>query len=102
MRTILKVPSAYIDRSYINKWLLDKANEITRTWKNKIGPISHIIKIMQITLMGHIIRVGIRHNNDPPFNVTFKEIDALRPLRAHTKRVGRPKQKWTEDVMRRA
>ena len=34
--------------------------------------------------------------------MTFKDIETLRPQRAHTKRVGRPKQKWVEEVMRRA
>ena len=30
LRKILKVPSTYIDRMYTNKWLIDKANEITK------------------------------------------------------------------------
>lgn len=30
LRKIPKVPSTFIDRTYANKWLLEKANEVTK------------------------------------------------------------------------
>ena len=50
------------------------------------------------TLLGHIIRQSKRKPNDPIVQVTFrnKHIEPRSPI---CRRVGRPRAKWTEEVM---
>ena len=52
----------------------------------------------KLTLLGHIIRQSKREPKDPMVQVTFVGKNIM-PRTPAYRRVGRPRQKWTEETL---
>ena len=103
LRKILGIPPTHIDRTWTNEKVLEKANkevgvEFPNPNNRKIKKVTHTLKLKRLSLLGHIIRAD---PNDPLKQVTFanESLDVLTPA---LRRVGRPRQKWTETTLKDA
>ena len=64
----------------------------------KIRPVTEYVDKKTLQLFGHIFRCN---NRDPLRQITFAD-HRLTPLRPALHRVGRPRDKWTDDALRKA
>ena len=105
LRKILGIASTYIDRSHTNEKVFEIANKEKGAdqdkTKTKIVPITETLKTKKCTLLGHVIRAGVRDALDPLHLVTFESED-LEPKTAAYRRSGRPRLKWHNETMQEA
>jgi hypothetical protein len=107
LRRILGQKHSYWDRSATNAKILELATEeayrkgnakhIAKNAERKIELFSSAYKKRRKKLLGHIIRT---ENNDPLRQVSLKPDSAI-PLNWGTRRLGKPRQKWTESTMKK-
>ena len=93
--------STYIERKNTNKELRRAAGKISgeRNSKGKryIRPMSKSIKDTQVKYLGHLLR---ETHGEPTKRCTF--LKNMRPFLPHKLRVGRPREQWTIQVLKRA
>ena len=106
LRQILKIKTTFVDRSQTNKVVLAKANrELRRRPKgkekgnkpNKLVLMGESLRKNAETTLGHFIR---EPEEEPTRQATFKG-KSLKPNLPKSRRVGRPRNKWTIDTMAR-
>ena len=103
LRKILGLVSTFIDRNNTNAKVFEEAN---KHWKSmgangktnvtSIIPVSKLLQVRNITLLGYILR----RKEDPMLNVALN-LDYT-PKESYKKRVRRPKQKWVHSQMEKA
>ena len=106
IRKNLKIPPTFIDRTWTNQKVFEEANAKIREGSThsymarvlKVRPITEYIYKKKLQLLGHIIRCN---NKDPLRQVTFAD-HRLTPLKPALRRVGRPRDKWVDDALRKA
>ena len=97
-------------REKSNEWIFNKVNEKIAEAKKLPAPKQEIKKLSTLLLerkailLGHIIRNNEENasvENDHMFNITF-ENDNYKVRKRTQRRVGRPRGKWAEEVMKYA
>ena len=103
LRKIPGIPPTHIDCSWTNEKVMEKTNKevgINNPSPNnsKIKKVTQTLKMKRLALLGHVIRANPK---DPLKQVTFAN-DNLDILTPATRRVGRPRQKWTDSTLKDA
>ena len=97
----MQIPPTFIDRSWTNVRVREKASEILQYESTNpkadtcIRPLSEILTERRHRLLGHVIRCEI---HDPMFESTFKD-ETLERFPAFYRRAGAPRQQWLESNM---
>ena len=102
LRKILKLHTTFVQRHNTNEYVYRRANEELGApafgRDRKIKPLTEILEDKKIKMLGHILRRERRH---PLHQATFATPSAL-PRETEHRRVGRPRQFWTVNVMQKA
>ena len=102
LRKILKLHITFVQRPNTNEYVYRRANEELGApafgRDRKIKPLTEILEDKKIKMLGHILRRERRH---PLHQTTFALPSAL-PREIEHRRVGRPRQFWTVNIMQKA
>ena len=96
----MKFKTTFVNRNNTNNFVFEEANKLKNP-KNKenknIKKFSEYVETKQEKLLLHVIR---EKDEEPTKQCTFDRY-TVRPKRLSDKRVGRPKDNWTEKVYQR-
>ena len=103
-RKILNLHTTYLQRRNTNKYVYQKENEAasapTIRPDRKIKPLTEVLEQRKLKLLGQVLRRE-RERQRPQHQVTFTTTSAT-PRESQQRRVGRPRQNWTNNNMKKA
>ena len=77
---------------------MGSAANMARNRNKEVIPFSKAYKNKRLKLLGHVLRA---ENRDPMRQVTFYQ-DSARPIAYTKKRVGKPREHWTETSFKKS
>jgi len=95
IRRILSIPPTFVDRTWTNKMVMERATEEAG---KPIKTFSESWRSQKFKLLGHLLRAEV---TDPLHQVTF-EGESKFPRLAVRRRVGRPRENWLLTTMKEA